>query len=448
MELRDKRIVVMGLGRFGGGVGVTRFLAGKGAHVLVTDLLPAEQLRDSLAKLADLPNVEYALAGHRESDFARADLIVVNPAVDARQNIYLQAAMQAGVSLTSEIRLLTQHLPDRQRTIGITGSAGKSTVTAMVGHALRKVHGDARVHVGGNLGGSLLGDLDAIKPTDWVVLELSSFMLEGLREDRWSPHIAVVTNFTANHLDRHGDLQTYQHAKQAILDFQDSEQDIAILGPDIHNRFDHQVRDMRFRELEDITNNPPIELLLPGEHNQVNATLAADILEAAGLSWTDAAAMLADFAGLPHRLQLVCEHTGVRFFNDSKCTTPEAASLAIRSFPAGVVHVILGGYDKGSDLTTLGKLAGEHCKAVYTIGATGPAVARAASGAAAKVIEAGDLDRAVALASASASAGDVVLLSPGCASYDQFDNYEQRGNRFAEAILRYNTECDGGRPAL
>lgn len=463
IDLRSKRVVVMGLGRFGGGVGVTRFLAGRGARVLVTDLSKPEDLQESVAKLAALP-VEFRLGEHRASDFAAADLVVVNPAVDPRGNPYLAAARQAGVPFTSEIRLLIQHLPNRRRTIGITGSAGKSTTTAMIGHILRQRLGPQRVHVGGNIGGSLLGEIEKIQPEDWVVLELSSFMLEDMRDDHWSPHIAVFTNLAPNHLDRHGTLASYAAAKQVLLEHQRPD-DFALLGPVPHEMVHARTTHAAFLDgMDTYTPRPHVALLIPGAHNLDNARMAIEAAVRAGVPREEAAEALADFAGLPHRLQFVCEHADVRFFNDSKATTPEAAELALRSFPPGRVHVILGGYDKKSDLSPLATLAARRCRALYTIGATGEAIATAAEAelcdaaaihgpsqavttcggsaacAAAEIVRCQTLDRAVSEAVQRAHQGDVVLLSPGCASWDQFTNYEQRGAAFMEAVLKYTGE--------
>ncbi|MEX0775902.1 MAG: UDP-N-acetylmuramoyl-L-alanine--D-glutamate ligase [Phycisphaeraceae bacterium] len=450
-SLQHKRVVVMGLGRFGGGVGVTRFLVSRGAEVLVTDMAPPDKLRQSMAQLQDLP-VRYRLGEHRENDFVAADLIVVNPAVDQRGNVYLAAARQAGVPTTSEIRLLVQHLPNRLRTIGITGSAGKSTTTAMIGHALRKLlvspstnGAGERVHVGGNIGGSLLERIDDIRPDDWVVLELSSFMLQDMHDDHWSPHIAVITNLSPNHLDRHGTLDAYRAAKQVILDHQrQADGDVAIGGPGVHDVFLNRVSDFRtFDRPVDWRVEPPIKLLIPGDHNQLNARLASTAVQAAitAPQWQSWDA-LADFAGLPHRLQFVAQHADVRFFNDSKATTPEAAMLAIGSFAAGIVHVILGGSDKGSDFTELAKLARQHCRAIYSIGATGDRIAAACDAAPgpAAVQRCGTIDIAMQSIVQHYHQGDVVLLSPACASYDQFENYEKRGASFIEHVLRYTGE--------
>jgi UDP-N-acetylmuramoylalanine--D-glutamate ligase len=434
MDFAGKRVTVMGLGRFGGGVGVARYLVRQGADVLVTDLLEPDKLKDSVAQLDGLP-IEFRLGEHNVSDFTTCDLVVANPAVKP-DNRFLRAAEAAGIPITSEIRLLVAALPNRRRTIGVTGTAGKSTTTAMIGHILRKTLGEDRVHVGGNLGGSLLDRIDDIGAYDWVVLELSSFMLHGLREDEWSPHIAVVTNISSNHLDWHGSDEAYVDDKRVILDHQDGEEDVAVLGPGLHGWLDHRVRDMRFREERDIESNPRIDLRLPGFHNQINATLACDAAECAGVDWIAAAAAVADFPGLPHRLQFVLEHNGVRYFNDSKCTTPAAAELAIQSFDTGAVHVILGGYDKGSDLTPLAGLAARTCVGLYTIGTTGDGIAAAAEAAPgdAKVVRCGELAEAVQRAVDNAKPGQAVLLSPGCASWDQFDNYEQRGERFIELV--------------
>jgi len=441
--IAGKRVVVMGLGHFGGGVGVTRFLVERGAaHVLVTDLAAPETLADSLEQLADLP-VTYRLGEHQISDFTSADLIVANPAVPP-DNRFLHTAHAASIPITSEIRLFVQHLPNRLRTIGITGSAGKSTTTHMIHHALRALS-NRPVWIGGNLGGSLLSQLDEIHPDHWVVIELSSFMLAGLGEDRWSPHIAVVTNLHENHLDWHKTLESYADAKAQILRHQQPG-DLAILGPNLPPRFSAAPG------VHLLTPPPPTpddlsagRLLVPGIHNRQNATMAAAaVAAAAGINADVAFGALEDYPGLPHRLNLLASWNDVRFFDDSKSTTPEAAILALSCFPPGSVHLIAGGYDKGSDLTAMAHAAARDAAGLYTIGVTGPALADAASAAArrrARVVQAQTLDQAVFEALRRVHRGDVVLLSPGCASWDQFTNYEARGRAFLASVLRYTTEC-------
>jgi UDP-N-acetylmuramoylalanine--D-glutamate ligase len=420
----------MGLGRFGGGVGAARFAAAQGASVLVTDMASPEALARSVAALAGQP-IEWRLGEHRVEDFAQADQVVVNPAVDRRDNRFLQAAVDGGARLTSEIQWLAARLPNRERTIGVTGSAGKSTVTAMIGHVLARALGADRVHVGGNLGGSLLESLPAIRRDDWVVLELSSFMLEALDENRWSPGVAVVTNIAPNHLDRHGSMESYVAAKQVILAHQ-KEGDKAVLGASV--RAWEAAKGVRKRVIEE--HEYELELLVPGRHNRFNAMLALTVAEEISIGGGHLLKSLADFRGLPHRLQLVAERGGVRCFDDSKSTTPQSATLAIESFNPGCVHAILGGFDKGSDLAPLAGLAATRCRALYTIGATGDAIAVAAEAAdgVADVVGCATLDTAVAEAAKRLRPGDVLLLSPSCASWDQFENYEQRGAAFVAAV--------------
>ncbi len=430
------RVTVMGLGRFGGGLGVTRWLAAQGAKVLVTDLARADSLGQPLRELQPLLEtgaVTTRLGEHRTDDFRGADLIVANPAVPRPwENPHLNAARDAGVPITTEIRLLIERLP-RERVFGITGTAGKSTTAAMIHHALGRAN--LRSHLGGNIGGSLLAALETIRPTDWIVLELSSFMLwwldegAGHRNDAaWSPHIAVLSNLAPNHLDWHGTFEAYAAAKENIFAGQ--------------SRSDHAIRG----ETAGTFSADTIPLRIPGEHNQRNARLALEAVHrATGLPPAALAPLLDDFAGLPHRLQLVAEHDGRRFYNDSKSTTPGATELAVRSFgAAGRVHLIAGGHDKGSDLYSIAALASELA-GLYTIGATGKKLAEAAGGEPRRAWFAGTLDCAVERAMKRMNAGDVLLLSPGCASWDQFAHYEERGEHFASLVRRSMTPADPAR---
>lgn len=426
MEVRNKRVTVMGLGRFGGGGGVSRWLAGEGARVLVTDTQPAEKLTDSIADLrehVDAGRITLRLGEHRESDFTDCDFVVANPAVPMPwSNRYLNAALAANVPVKTEIRLLTERI-DRRRTIGVTGSAGKSTTTAMIHHILQRA--GQRSHLGGNIGGSLLNDLAAIESNDWIVLELSSAMLHWLGEDvgfaaarGWSPHVAVLTNIKPNHIDWHGSFDHYSASKQNIFRYQSAGDEPLTI---------------------DMLENParPILLRIPGAHNQLNAHMAvAAVNRAVGLSLHDVEPLLADFPGLPHRLQFVAEIDGLRFYNDSKSTTPESTVLAVNAFPQqSKLYLIAGGYDKKIDLSAIARLA-SSLGGLYTIGATGKSLAAEASpiGNGAEFCE--TLDAAVGRALSRMEAGDVLLLSPGCASWDQFTNYEERGEVFMD-LLRH-----------
>ncbi|MBT8486138.1 MAG: UDP-N-acetylmuramoyl-L-alanine--D-glutamate ligase [Phycisphaerales bacterium] len=413
MDALPARATVMGLGRFGGGAGVTRWLAAEGVRVRLTDLADAATLAPALEELRPLVEagvVELRLGGHDPRDFTDTDLVVANPAVPRPwANPHLQAARAAGVPVTTEIRLLVERL-DRTKVVGVTGSAGKSTTAAMVHHLLARDGGRARL--GGNIGGSLLPELSSMTPDDVVVLEISSAMLYWLGPATtgpgWSPHVAVLTNLDANHLDWHGTLEHYIQCKEQIFANQ--------------RTGDHAIR------AETIGEDPPIHLAIPGAHNQRNAWMACHA--AAAITGVDPATLTAhlqDFRGLPHRLALVATRNGRRFYDDSKSTTPAAAVLAVHSFPdPGRVHLIAGGYDKGSDLSAIADLT-RTLAGLYTVGVTGPGLA-ARGGDNAFPCE--TLATAVRTAVARSEPGDIVLLSPGCASWDQFANYEARGQAF------------------
>jgi UDP-N-acetylmuramoylalanine--D-glutamate ligase len=437
-EFEGKRVTVMGLGRFGGGLGVTRWLVSQGADVLVTDLEPAEKLADSVAKLRDLVDagsVTLRLGEHNVSDFTTSDLVVANPAVPRPwENRFLRAATAANVPITTEIELLVHRLPDRLRTVAITGTAGKSTTASLIAHILKEC--GQPVALGGNIGGSLLGR--DLRDT-WVILELSSFQLHWLAA--WSPHVAVVTNISSNHTDWHGTMDHYAASKRILLEHQE-QGDIAVLG-------DRSVGDWPTRagvHRVPISADDRVKgLQLPGAHNQTNAACAIQAvlaLDIPGIDRERAAAAARTYAGLPHRLQLVHTARGVRFYNDSKSTTPEATALAVATLASERdhghpvhIHLIAGGYDKGSNLEPIATHA-DHLRGLYTIGATGDAIAGMAQQWSGVVFRCGTLEKALETAAARANEGDAILLSPGCASWDQFANYEERGDRFTALAKR------------
>ncbi len=311
----------------------------------------------------------------------------------------------------------------------MTGSAGKSTTAAMIHHLLcRAVAGTStRAHLGGNIGGSLLGSLEEIAPGDWIVLELSSAMLYWLavagtdeadeREPTppFSPAVAVLTNIAPNHLDWHGSFEHYRACKLAI--------------------FRHQMQDdVAIRPAPPSPDAVPIPLAIPGRHNQENARLAVRTVAAVtGQDPEALAPLLLDFSGLPHRLQVISRRGGILFVNDSKSTTPEATVLAVDAFPDSArIHLIAGGYDKRVDLAPIGALASRLAR-LYAIGSTASAIV-AADPSKSSSEHCGSLERAMRSALDRAREGDVVLLSPGCASWDQFENYEHRGRAFIELV--------------
>ncbi len=447
-DWRNRRVTVMGLGRFGGGAGVARWLATAGADVLVTDQKPAEALAEGLAGLAGLP-VRLRLGGHDQRDFCETDLVVVNPAVPERSP-YLEAARSAGVPVTTEINLFVERCP--ARTIGVTGSVGKSTVTSMIGHVLECFESLGKTWLGGNLGGSLLDALPQIREHDTVVLELSSFQLERTPLVSWSPGIAVITNLDPNHIDWHGSFEAYAAAKQNICRFQKPGRDALVLGcgqsldATAYEAAGRGLNVWRYGLEGDVPGAWPADtagasticplrwdvppLAAPGLHNRENAAAALTVASLLNQPADAAIRALANFEGLPHRLHRVGVFDGVTYVNDSKSSTPQAALTAMRSFDAPLL-VILGGYDKGADLTEMARFAAQRARLVACLGQTGPRIAAAVRDAGGRAELCDDLPAAVALCRAHAAPGDTILLSPGCASWGMFADFRERGERFA-----------------
>lgn len=458
-SLAGKKVLVMGLGRFGGGVGVTKWLVSQGAVVTVNDADPAEKLADSIRALDGLP-LTFKLGGHFLEDFLAADLLVINPAVDKEKQPVVKEALAKGVPYTTEMNLFLERNPGM--TVGITGSVGKSTTTTLIHEALQAgVEKTRRVFLGGNIGKSLLMELPQIRPTDVVVLELSSFMLEDTPRicgGGWSPDIAVVTNVFPNHLDRHETMAQYAATKQNILKFQ-KPGDIAILNNDhdLVSRWVPLAEKSGARVIKYTIRGPgAMQLLIPGEHNQSNARAALAVieaLEARGVAIDRPAAMkaIAEFPGLSHRLQLV--HTlqaagkTVRFYNDSKATSPDASITAIRAFPPRTAIFLAGGYDKHIDLSAFEKELADRAGAVIGLGQTGQAilanVRQRTDLPAERVAYAGTLQAAIPLAMALAAKGSdlsAIVLSPASASWDQFPNYEKRGDTFAALAREFQVK--------
>ena len=425
-EVRNKHVTVAGLGRFGGGIEVSRWLVAQGAKVLVTDQAPAEKLVDSIKRLEGLP-IEFRLGEHRAGDFTHCDLVVTSPAIPPT-NEFLQAAKNAGVPVTTEIRLFIERCPGE--VIGVTGTKGKSTSSSLIGLMLKDHY---RTWVGGNIGGSLLEKLPQMCKRDLVVLELSSYMLEHLREMEWSPHVAVVTMITQDHTEWHGSVEAYVDAKKNILHFQRPD-DVAVLSEE-NAESAKFARDAKGRVIfYGLKDRKHFELRIAGIHNQLNAQAAYVVADLFGITWDEAQASIRDFPGLPHRLELVHESAGVRYYNDSIATIPEAAVAALESFPPKRVIQIVGGYDKHLPLGAMCAALTRHAIAVLIIGTIGPKIAQMMGQAeiptAAAVYQCGDLATAMKLARQIAAPGDIVLLSTGSASYDQFVNFEARGEAF------------------
>lgn len=449
LSLEGKRVLVMGLGLLGGGVQATRFVAEQGADVTVTDTNDERGLAPSIEALADL-DVFYRLGGHDENDFSRVDLVVANPAVPVNSP-YLEIARSSGVPVTTEIGLFLARCVSP--VFAVTGSSGKTTTTMMLGRMVHKKWPASMV--GGNLGVSLLGELPKLGENAPVVLELSSFQLRHLRAMAWRPNLAVVTNFSENHLDVHGTLEDYRASKQAILAFQ-IESDAAVLnaedsevigwetaarviyfGVEAGSKGPSHGQGAFLRDgaiwMGDDRLVAASDLHVPGIHNVSNACAAAAAASAVGVSPGDVREVLLDFEGIEHRLECVGAVEGVTYINDSIATSPDRTAVALEAVDGEIV-LIAGGYDKGISFDALGPKIAQHVRCLVVMGETANALAASVEGTGVEVKHADDLDKAVAAARGAARAGDTVLLCPASASYGMFANFEERGCRFKALV--------------
>ena len=445
---RGARALVLGLGRFGGGLGVARWLLAEGARVCVTDRLPRADLAAAADEL-ERAGAELVLGGHEGLDPADFDLVVVNPAVPQSAPL-VRAARQAGTRVTSEMSLLLERWPGP--VLGITGSNGKSTTVSLT-EALLKAAG-CPVRAGGNLGGSLLPELAGLAPGTVAVLELSSFRLEVSGALGLGPDVAVITNITPNHLDRHGNMASYREAKAQVL----VRARVAVLPPDAELGGPLDLppgcAPLRFGpagagidlgldvsgHLTDAGGSRRLStsaLALPGHSARLD--LAAALL-AAGALIGDPAAIdaalpqaLAAWRPLRHRFERLARLDGVTWVDDSASTTPEstAASLAAVEGPC---LLIVGGRDKGLSPEPLLAAAAKRCRLVLALGEQGPDLAAALGERGVEAEDVGTLELAVGRAAALAAPGDTVLLSPGYSSHDQFPHFEARAEAFRRLV--------------
>ena len=461
-----KKVLVMGLGRFGGGADVAKFAAGAGGKVTITDLASDEQLSDSLKQLEEFPDIEYHLGSHSPADFEQADIIIANPAVSP-DNEFLKLARRHNRFISTQINIFFEMCP--ATVIGITGANGKSTTAALTAHLLRSAkqitnyqlpitNNYENVWLSGNIGNEpLLAVIDRISPDDLVVLELSSFQLEQLAQIKKAPKIALLTNLTPNHLDRHGTFENYCAAKENIFKFQELDEDCPAVS--IFNAED-QVGAEWFEKYksdngricikfstDDVSKEIRAQFSLPGRANLSNLAAAIAITGYFSVDQTQIKNCLPEFKPLPHRLELVAETNGVRWYNDSNATTPQSAIAALEAFEHPVI-IIAGGYDKGLAFDKLGGKIAQNAKAAILIGQTAKKIASSIRNTnmslrakrsnlkprntqieiVNSLAEAADLVRRLAVS------GDVVLLSPACASYDMFDNFQHRGREFIKLV--------------
>ncbi len=433
----DKRVIVMGLGRFGGGVGAARWFAGQGARVVVTDLADKTALRPSIAQLSSF-SIDYQLGGHDTGILDGCDLLVVNPAISKERSPFFAEAVHRGVNWTTEINLFLERCPGF--VIGVTGSAGKSTTAAMIHACLKSAEPAGQVYLGGNIGCSLLNELVRMTPDDTVVLELSSFQLADLLSIGRLLDAGVIVTLWPQHLDRHGSFESYMDCKLNLIRGAKPGATI-VLGVDdrtLLRPIERIARESDVRVMGAPEPASDYRLQVPGWHNRLNARCATALCKCIGLGDDAVRKGLETFQGLPHRLEFVGEYAGVTFFNDSKATSPRAAATGLRAFDQPVI-VLIGGQFKDIELDELVAAVAERAKAAICFGAAGqvlqtPISAARTSHPELRIAQATTLKEAVGLAREVARPGDIVLLSPGFPSFDEFDNYEDRGRAFISLV--------------
>lgn len=443
--LAGRRVLVMGLGSFGGGAGAARYLARLGARVTVTDRRPPEALESGLRALADL-ELELVLGEHRQADFERAEVVVVNPAV-APAHPLLARARAAGARLTSEIELFLEAVP--AQVAAVTGTQGKSSTTHLL-HSLLVASG-RRALRGGNSGGSLLPELPALAPEDVVVLELSSYQLEALSPGRLGARVqaAAVVNVLPDHLERHGTLEAYRAAKARLLDLT-GPGGVAVLpaadpalaslpvpgrrvlfheGPAETGLF---LADGRFR-LDDEVLGEVGELALPGTFQRTNALVALGLARLLGAPRDALAAAVPGLRGLEHRLQDLGTVRGRRVVDNAVSTTPDSTVSALRSLPRGTL-LVLGGRSKALALDELCAVARDLQAHPLCFGEASAELAEAFRSAGVTAETFADMRAAIDRAFAPEVPGEVVLFSPACSSFDAFGNFEERARAFRSAL--------------
>jgi UDP-N-acetylmuramoylalanine--D-glutamate ligase len=448
-DWNGKRVLILGAARQG--LALARWLSLHGACVTLSDMRRADELRVARESLAEFP-IDWALGGHPLELLNSIDVLCLSGGVPLTLPIVAEA-VKRGIPLSNDSQIFMEVVPCK--TIGITGSSGKTTTTMLVGGMAKNAYGN-KAYVGGNIGDPLINYIDDMKADDVAILEISSFQLDQMT---LSPDVAAILNITPNHLDRHGTMEAYTAAKARILEFQ-SKNNVAILGRDdkgawsLRNKVHGKLYAFSRNELEDGLNGTYLhdgllnlrdgnmyvplilreKILLRGDHNLLNVLAAFAIGYAAGFPLDAMLEAVEDFRGVPHRLELVRELSGVRWYNDSIATAPERSMAAIRAFDEPIV-LLLGGRDKELPWEELLQLIGERVDHVVLFGEAAEKIQKTADNLGLRekrftVTRVDDLHEAVIKAAQIAEAGDVVLLSPGGTSFDEFTDFAERGERF------------------
>jgi UDP-N-acetylmuramoylalanine--D-glutamate ligase len=456
----NTHVLILGAARQG--IALARWLSRHGSHVTLSDSHSADELASARASLADV-NVEWAMGGHPLELLNNTDVLCLSGGVPLTLPI-VQEAIKRGIPLSNDTQIFMEVAPCK--TIGITGSAGKTTTTTLVGEMakrnaeVRSQNAEYSAFVGGNIGDPLINYVDDMTENDLAILEISSFQLEQMTI---SPNISAILNITPNHLDRHGTMDAYANAKARILEFQ-TEKDTTILSHDDKGAwsFSNKVKGKLLTfSLHDLDRNlngaylhdgllnlrdgnaylplmPREKIQLRGDHNVANVLAAFTIGHAAGFKLDDMLEVVEEFRGVPHRLELVRELNGVRWYNDSIATAPERSMAAIHAFDEPIV-LMLGGRDKDLPWDEIAKLIHKRVDHVVLFGEAAELIQKAVSTVgderSVDLRRANDLKEAVVIAAEIATKGDIVLLSPGGTSYDEFKDFAERGEAFRKWVL-------------
>ena len=452
-DWNGKRVLILGAARQG--LALARWLSLHGAQVTLSDMRSEDELRVARESLAEY-QIDWALGGHPLELLDSTDVLCLSGGVPLTLPIVAEA-IKRGIPLSNDSQIFMEVVPCK--TIGITGSAGKTTTTTLVGQMAKNAYG-AKAYIGGNVGDPLINYVDNMKTDAVAILEISSFQLDQMT---LSPNVAAILNVTPNHLDRHGTMEAYAAAKARILEFQ-SEEDAAVLGRDdkgawaLRNKVHSRLYTFSLNELEQGLNGtylddgllnlkdgnthlsliPREKILLRGEHNVLNVLAAFAIGYASGFPLDAMLKAVEDFHGVSHRLEFVRELRGVRWYNDSTATAPERSMAAIHAFDEPIV-LLLGGRDKNLPWEELMKLVSERVDHVVLFGEAAERIRETADSLRLRenrftVTRVDGLHQAVLQAAEIAQLGDVVLLSPGGTSFDEFKDFAERGERFREWV--------------
>jgi UDP-N-acetylmuramoylalanine--D-glutamate ligase len=434
MDYKGKKVLIFGLGLNEGGLGSARFFAKNGAQVKVTDLKTEEELKPSLDKLKEFPEISYSLGKHENTDIDWADLVIKNQAVKPG-NKFIEYAKSAGKEIKTDIGIFLDYV-EPGRLVGITGTKGKSTTASLIYEVLKE--SGKKSLLCGNIGKSVLDCIGEIESYTLVVLEISSFQLESFDNKGISPKYALITNIYPDHLNYYSSMEEYASSKKLIAKYQTEEDFLFINGgdpvlnsPDFLSGVKSKIIKYSAQDLE-----TGFKAALPGEHNLSNIAGALAVTATLGIDKTEAAGILSRFKGVKYRLELTDEIDGIRFYNNTTATAPEPAIESLKTFPNSIL--IAGGMNKGLNYEEFSKAINKYAKSVYFLsGDATEEIIKNLKEKNATVLKYGpfeDLKTLLNQVKEEAESGDVVLFSPGATSFNLFHNEFDRGRKFNEAV--------------